>query len=119
METIYIDMADGLQRVMHNKQLYMRLLSKFRTGTSLQALSSALADEDYETAQIEVHTIKGTAGNLSLTALFRQAQDLNAKIKDKLANPAGEEIPPEAVKQLLACFDSTLLAIDKVLADHA
>ncbi|MDR2537963.1 MAG: Hpt domain-containing protein [Treponema sp.] len=119
MATIYIDMEDGLKRVMNNKKLYTRLLSKFKSGTDLQALTAAVAAGDYEKAEIEAHTIKGIAGNLSLTELFKQSQELDMKFKAKLAKPTEVVITQETIEPLLSCFENTLISIDKVLADYA
>lgn len=119
MATIYIDMEDGLKRVMNNKKLYVRLLSKFKASTDLQALTAAVAVGDYEKAEIEAHTIKGIAGNLSLTELFMQSQELDTKLKTKLAKPAELVITPETIEPLLTCFKNTLISIDKVLVDYA
>jgi two-component system sensor histidine kinase/response regulator len=119
MATIYIDMEDGLKRVMNNKKLYTRLLSKFKSGTNLQALTAAVAVGDYEKAEIEAHTIKGIAGNLSLTELFKQSQELDTKLKAKLAKPDELVITLETIESLLTCFENTLISIDKVLADYA
>lgn len=119
METIYIDMEDGLKRVMNNKKLYRRLLLKFKSDTDLQALTAAVAAGDYEKAEIEAHTIKGIAGNLSFTELFKQSMELDMKCKAKLAKPAEVEITPETIELLLTCFENTLISIDKVLMDYA
>jgi HPt (histidine-containing phosphotransfer) domain-containing protein len=119
MADIYIDTEDGLKRVMNNKKLYVRLLTKFKSGTNLVALAAAVAAGDYEKAEIEAHTIKGIAGNLSFTELFKQSQELDAKLKTKLAKPAEVVVTSETIAPLLTCFENTLTSIDKVLADYA
>ncbi|MDR1325889.1 MAG: Hpt domain-containing protein [Treponema sp.] len=119
MAAIYIDMEDGLKRVMNNKKLYAHLLSKFKSNTDLQTLTAAVAAGDYEKAEIEAHTIKGIAGNLSLTELFKQSQELDMKFKTKLKKPDEMAITLETIEPLLTCFEQTLISIDKVLADYA
>jgi HPt (histidine-containing phosphotransfer) domain-containing protein len=109
---VYIDEADGQKRVMNNAKLYHRLLAKFKCENTLDELTAALNNSDYEKAQVEAHTIKGIAANLSLTELYKQSMDIEAQIKSKTVNPG-------AMESISACFTATLDAIDKVLAQDA
>jgi HPt (histidine-containing phosphotransfer) domain-containing protein len=108
---VYIDQADGLKRVMNNAKLYVKLLDKFKTGTNLDDLSTALQALDYEKAQAAAHTIKGIAANLSLTELFKQALDVETQIKARSVNPG-------AFESLKNCFEITLKSIDEVIAQY-
>jgi HPt (histidine-containing phosphotransfer) domain-containing protein len=72
MADVYVNETEGLQRVMKNQKLYVRVLKKFKTDTNLDALTTAIVAQDYTQAEIAAHTIKGIAGNLSLTELFSQ-----------------------------------------------
>ncbi len=66
-----LDTASSLDRLQGNKQLYLKLLSKFSThyqDFDLQ-LDSALDQPDKEPAVRLAHTIKGLAGNIGATAL--------------------------------------------------
>jgi HPt (histidine-containing phosphotransfer) domain-containing protein len=94
---------------MNNKKLYVKLLTKFKTDTNLDELTNLIQAHDYEKAQIAAHTIKGVAGNLSLTALYEHAIALEAQIKSNTVNS-------DAVEKLKTCFNETLKAIEGVLA---
>jgi two-component system sensor histidine kinase/response regulator len=107
----YINVEEGMTRVMNNTQLYVKLLNKFKTGTNPDKLLAALEAGDYEKAQVEAHSIKGVAANLSLSALFQEALELETRIK---ARSAGVE----AAEALKTCFAATLEAIDGVLARY-
>jgi HPt (histidine-containing phosphotransfer) domain-containing protein len=111
---VYIDMADGLKRVMNNAKLYVRLLGKFKTdmGVTLQDLVTSAGAQDWEKAQAAAHTIKGTSANLSLIELNKQALEVETQIKGKSLNPGSLEI-------LKTCFDETISQVDKVIAENA
>jgi len=73
-----IDCAQGLERFLGNEGLYTSFLKKFLNDGSAAAFKEDLAAGDLEKAEKDVHTLKGTAGNLSLTRLF-QAADATVK----------------------------------------
>ncbi|MDR1490324.1 MAG: Hpt domain-containing protein [Desulfovibrio sp.] len=78
-----IDVASGLPRVAGNKKLYLKLLRMVandvpQTKEKLQnAIMSGKTDEVRELA----HSLKGSSGNLSLTAVQAAAQDLESAAK--------------------------------------
>jgi HPt (histidine-containing phosphotransfer) domain-containing protein len=111
---VYVDMADGLKRVMNNVRLYVKLVGKFKTDMSvtLQDLVAAAGAQDWEKAQAAAHTIKGTSANLSLVELNKQALEVETQIKGKSVNP-------ESLENLKTCFNETILSIDKVIAENA
>ena len=108
---IYIDPDEGMGRVLGNKALYTKLLVKFKEGTNLDGLMSALDAVDYENAQAAAHTIKGIAANLSLKELHLQAQEIEAQIKNKA-------VSPEIIESIKVCFAETLASVDKVIEQN-
>ena len=111
-DRVYVNEVDGIKRVMNNVKLYVKLLTKFRNENNLNDLNSFLGAGDLEKAQAAAHTIKGIAGNLSLTALFQQTLEVETQIKNKAVDQG-------ALDSLNAIFDETLAEVDKVLAKHA
>ncbi|MDR2799683.1 MAG: Hpt domain-containing protein [Desulfovibrio sp.] len=81
-----LDVASGLPRVAGNKKLYLKLLRMVardvpQTKEKLQnAVMSGKVDEVRELA----HSLKGSSGNLSITAVQAAAMELEsaAKIED-------------------------------------
>jgi hypothetical protein len=69
-DTKYIDAAGGTARVGGNESLYRKLLDKFEASVDMGGFDAAISSKDYEEAGKIVHTAKGVAGNLSLTAFF-------------------------------------------------
>ena len=108
---IYIDAADGLKRVMNNKSLYIRLLTKFKSEPYLEDLIAAFNAQDIEKARASAHTIKGTAANLSLVELQKRALFVEDQIKNTVFDA-------EALATLTACYTETLTEIDKAIEQY-
>ena len=67
-----VDYDAGVHRFGGNPQIYEKYLLKFFEKNEMPALRQALESGDYEAAFRVAHNIKGSAGNLSITAFFDQ-----------------------------------------------
>jgi CheY-like chemotaxis protein len=76
--------ASGLERVGGNKQLYAKLLCKFKEGQekAVEQIKAALQSGDVETAVRLAHTVKGVSGNLGAETLYHAAAELEKAIKE-------------------------------------
>ncbi|MDR2575563.1 MAG: Hpt domain-containing protein [Treponema sp.] len=110
-EVVYVDFADGLKRVVNNKKLYVKLLTKFRNENKLDDLEAAIAAKDMEKARNAAHTLKGVAANLSLAELHKQSLALETQIKGGSADPA-------QLNTVKTAFANTLKEIDKVISEN-
>jgi len=81
-------LSSGLCRVGGNKQLYVKLLCKFREGqeSAVGQIRAALQSGDRETASRLAHTVKGVSGNLGAETLYRAAAELEKAIKEGRKN---------------------------------
>jgi PAS domain S-box-containing protein len=79
-----ISIASGLGRVAGNKQLYVKLLCKFKDGQEnvVEQIKAALQLSDLETAARLAHTVKGVSGNLGGDNLYKAAAQLEKAIKE-------------------------------------
>jgi len=79
-----ISIASGLGRVAGNKQLYTKLLCKFKDGqeNAVEQIKAALQVGDVETAARLAHTVKGVSGNLGGDNLYQAAAELEKAIKE-------------------------------------
>jgi len=111
-DVVYIDVAEGIKRVMNNSKLYAKLLVKFKDDKNLAELDEAITAGDLIKAQASAHTLKGLAANLSFSELFKQSLELETQIKAGSVNP--EQLA--AVKDVYA---ETLTETDKVIAQYA
>jgi len=111
-DVVYIDIEDGLKRVMSNSKLFAKLLIKFKDDQNLNNLESVLAAGDLSKAQIHAHTLKGLSANLSLIELNKQVVELETQIKAGSVNPNQVEV----VKTV---YSQTLKEVEKVIAQYA
>ena len=81
-----VDVDDGLKRLMGNEKLYKRLLGSFVKMIRTQAVDPDFDENEYTEAIEKAHSIKGTAGNLSLTPIYEAYTEiLNLLRTDKPA----------------------------------
>ena len=70
--------AEGLKKINGNHPLYYKLLKQFyqdHRGT-VDEIQKQLDEQDKHSAQLLTHTIKGVAGNLGATELYKAATNL-------------------------------------------
>ena len=84
-----LDMVNGLRRVLGKKSLYLSMLRKFRDGQRavLSEILAALSAQDWSTAEILAHTLKGVCGNVGANGLQQLAALLEGAIKERRARP--------------------------------
>jgi HPt (histidine-containing phosphotransfer) domain-containing protein len=111
-DVVYINEEEGKKRVMNNGKLYAKLLTKFKSDTSLDVLSASAEAEDWDKAKVAAHTLKGLAANLSLTELFNQSLEVETQIKSK-------SLKNESIDKLKTCLAETIVQVDKVIAKYA
>ena len=107
----YINEEEGKKRVMNNGKLYAKLLTKFKSDTNLSSLLDYADAQNWEKAQVSIHTLKGIAANLSLTELFNQSLAVETQIK-------GKSVKQESLEELKTCFAETIIQADKVIANN-
>jgi CheY-like chemotaxis protein/HPt (histidine-containing phosphotransfer) domain-containing protein len=79
-----IDIEEGVRRVGGNRKLYRKLLVEFYQDhrEDVYAIRQALDQDDLETAQRIAHTIKGVSGSIGAGDLHRDAESLDAALKE-------------------------------------
>lgn len=81
--------AEAMARV-GDKNLLLELLNDFSQVPELDwdRYDSCLAEQDTKTLEMISHSIKGMAGNLSLTAIYHAATALNDDLRNGFLVPA-------------------------------
>jgi signal transduction histidine kinase/DNA-binding response OmpR family regulator/HPt (histidine-containing phosphotransfer) domain-containing protein len=79
------DVQGALQRLGGRKELYIKLLTRFRPefGDADDTIRQCLETGDIDTAKRTVHSIKGAAGNIGAMALSEASADLERAIAGK------------------------------------
>jgi len=111
-DIVYVNVEEGVKRLVNNTGLYTKLLAKFKEDTRLNELDAALNAADMEKAKAAVHTLKGLAANLALTELHKQSIEIETQIKTGKVNP-------DKINIVKNVYTRTLEEVDKVIAQYA
>jgi PAS domain S-box-containing protein len=105
-----LDVKDGLNRVMGNHKLYLKLLRQFaeQQGSVPGEIATALSRGDAALAGRLAHTLKGVAGNIGAKSLQAASGDLEKLISEH-ADAAALESSRQKVSDLLDPFLQTTL----------
>ncbi len=103
-----LNWQDGVARVVNNRGLYKKLLGRFADSVTDAPAKIAEAVEagNIEDAQMQAHTVKGTAANLGAEALAEAGKVLETAIKE------GSGIEP-AIEELRKVLEQTLTAMQE------
>lgn len=77
-----IDYAQGLERFMGNAALYQQFLSQFLYDGSFEEFWAGMEMGDLQMAEKAIHTLKGTAGNLSMIRLFELSDEIVEALRE-------------------------------------
>ena len=80
---LQIDLDAALDRVVNNRELYIRLLKAIITETDMQQMENFRQEKDYVSLEDAVHSLKGSAGSLGITGLAQTADALVQTIRKK------------------------------------
>ena len=111
MADIYVNIDEALLRFNGNTQIFKMLLKKFKDSPYFNELDEHLAAHDLVQAERSAHTIKGTAGNLSLTALYEMACTLDDQLKS-------EEDYTNCYEEFQNIYTQTLMEINDFIANN-
>jgi len=107
-----IDVIDGIDRVMGDRDLYARMLRRFHADyrEGVAPIRAALAAGERSFAQRRAHTLKGSSGMIGSHRLHALASALELAIR---TDPAAEQACLDA---LAPEFDKLLHVLDEMLA---
>ena len=110
LRTLGVDVDDGLKRLMGNEKLYKRLLGSFVKMIRTQAVDPDFDENEYTEAIEKAHSIKGTAGNLSLTPIYESYSEiLNLLRTDKPAEAKAVLAKVLPVQQeIISCIENNM-----------
>ena len=109
---VYINVEDGLKRMMNNGKLFSKLLLKFKSDPSLAETEAAFEKGDLDNAKTSTHTLKGLAANLSLMELYNQVLELETQLKAGNFNA-------DQLALVKSVYAQTLIETDKVIEEYA
>ena len=106
-----IDVNDGIERVMGNRDLYARMLRRFRSDYQhgVLPIRTALGDGDTPLAHRMIHTIKGAAGMIGAHRLHARACAFEEAIRTNAPDQR------ETLASLTPEFEKVLHLLDVLL----
>ncbi|MBZ2206484.1 Hpt domain-containing protein [Massilia soli] len=110
-----VDVADGIDRVMGDRELYGRMLRRFRKDYSGgdQPIRTALASGDRALAHRLSHTLKGAAGMIGARQLHHAASALETALRTS----SGDEFA--CLNALTPALSAVMTVLDHLLSDAA
>ncbi len=107
-----LDVADGIERIMGNRDLYARMLVRFRSAyrDRVAPMAAALAIGERATLHRHVHTLKGSSGMIGARRLHQCACALEVAIRTQ------SDDETRGLAALASEFDLVLQAIERLLA---
>lgn len=103
-ENLHGDYNDACKRLI-NEKMVTRFVLKFPDDPSMQQLRDAVAAKDIETSFRAVHTLKGLAGVLAFTQLYKAAWDLTEQLRPRL-DQADSKLLELVENEYKICIDS-------------
>jgi len=80
----HINAAEGIARIMNNKALYVKMLTRFKLQEMSDSLKEAAAQgDDFEKIVFAAHAIKGASANLGLPTLAEITGTIEQHAKEK------------------------------------
>jgi two-component system sensor histidine kinase/response regulator len=109
-----INVAEALQRLSGNRQLFLEMLEIFQThhaGDS-EKFNAALSGGDRKKAYQLVHTLKGVAANLTMPKLWSASQALQHALQND-----NDDLPQQLRTEFELAFDAALKAVQPTIAE--
>jgi HPt (histidine-containing phosphotransfer) domain-containing protein len=110
LEAMGNDISGAISRMMDNQTLVNKFLIGFPDESRVKNIKKAAAAGDYKSLEEAVHKIKGTAGNLGLTELYKVAAVFTDDVRKKR-----DRTFPEHTVNLEAEYDKVVAVIYKYL----
>ena len=107
LETLGVNVQEGLERLGGNEALYTKLLGSFVKSMEAHYVQPDFDENDYDEIIEKTHSIKGTSGNLSLTPIYEAYTDIVAQLRlhePKKAKEVLEKILP-VQEEIIRCIE--------------
>ncbi len=107
LKSLGVDVDGGIKRLNGKQSLYERMMFKFLDMMKKSVVSPDFSSNDYTEVMEVAHTLKGAAGNLSITPLYEgygQIVDLLRGQKPEEARKVLEDMLPKQ-KEILECIE--------------
>lgn len=80
---IDIDVQGSLARFSNFEPMYIKYLKRFNNEPTYDALKAAVTAQDFGAIETTAHTLKGIAGNLGLSTLFNDFDNIVQAVRSQ------------------------------------
>lgn len=110
LKDLGVDIEGGLKRLNGNEKLYTRLFGSFLKTLNANIIEPDFDCTDYNDTIEKAHTLKGTAGNLSITPLYESYTEILGLLREgkpEEAKPVLENVLP-VQKKIVECIERNM-----------
>ena len=94
------DYAGGLELCMNNEEFYFKMIRKGLVNERFDSLKKNLDDKNLDAAFEDAHALKGVAGNLHLTPLYKAVEQIVEPLRARDSGADYETMYSEISQQL-------------------
>ena len=109
----YINVQQGLERIRGNKKIYSKMLKSFKTNTTFSELLKAVESGNIPAAQLQAHSLKGLAANLSLDKIVEISTPFELMLRRGQLEPDIAYTLKEAVDGVIERIDSLIECLEE------
>lgn len=84
LQDMGIDTKEGLARCMNKEDFYIKMLKLGLADSKFDLIEDVLRDKKIEEAFELAHALKGAAGNLALTPIYKPISELTELLRNKV-----------------------------------
>lgn len=110
LKDLGVDIDGGLKRLNGNEKLYTRLFGSFLKTLNTNEISLDFDCTEYQDVIEKAHTIKGTAGNLSITPLYESYTEILGLLRNEKPEEAKvilEKVLP-VQEEIVRCIEKNM-----------
>ncbi len=108
-----VDVNEGIERFMGRDAMYAKFLKKFFQDEVFAQTIEAYERGDLDGVFTGVHTLKGTAGNMSLTPIYKLSCDITEEIRNDRSAAAAELIKNQ-IEQMKQKYNEIREIVSKI-----
>jgi len=107
LEALGVNIKEGLSRLNGNRAFYERMLGKFTDNIRKYYVDTDFDNSDYTEITEKAHTIKGIAGNLSITPVYEAYTEIVNELRAGRPEAAKERIEKvlPVQEEIIACIE--------------
>lgn len=109
LKNIGVNLKETMERFSDNEDLYFNCLEKFKTSGYMDAFNSAFNEAQHDAAFEAIHALKGLAGNLGFTWLYKASSAVTEVLRT-----GSMEVEPDLIMELDDEYERVIANVNKL-----